>query len=96
MTDKVTRPLYDYDKLIAESTGLYRDWWVMWKCNHPEWALIPEQPKEPIIKLPPKPKVTFKPLSCKRCNSTWTPRRKEPPVQCPKCKSPYWSRPKKV
>jgi len=31
--------LYDYDKLIAESDGLYRQWWVMWKRIHPEWAI---------------------------------------------------------
>ena len=83
---------FDYDKLIAESTGLYREWWVMWKRTHPEWALHPEEPKEPVIKSAPKPKPTFKPLTCKRCNRNWTPRSKEPPVQCPKCHSPYWNR----
>jgi hypothetical protein len=86
---------FDYDKLIAESTGLYKEWWIMWKRDHPEWALIPEEPKEPIIKAPPKPKVIFKPLTCKRCSHTWTPRSKEPPVQCPKCHSPYWNRERK-
>lgn len=86
---------FDYDKLIAESIGLYKDWWILWKRIHPEWALIPEEPKEPVIKPPPKPKVTFKALTCKRCNHTWMPRSKEPPVQCPKCHSPYWNRDKK-
>jgi len=85
-------PKFDYDKLIAESDGLYWQWWNMWKRIHPEWALHPEKPKEPIIKAPPKPKVIFKPLSCKRCGSSWTPRSKEPPVQCPRCHSPYWNR----
>src|SRR6266446_1996075 len=61
-------PKCDYDKLIAESTGLYRDWWILWKRIHPEWALIPEKPKESVTKPPPKPKPTFKPLTCKRCN----------------------------
>ena len=94
MTDEVTpeHRKFDYDKLIAESDGLYRQWWILWKRIHPEWALIPEESKEPIIKPPPKTKVTFKKLTCKRCNHTWTPRSKTPPVQCPKCHSPYWNR----
>ncbi|MFL5699636.1 MAG: hypothetical protein ACJ797_21350 [Ktedonobacteraceae bacterium] len=85
-------PKFDYDKLIEESTGLYRDWWIMWKRIHPEWALHPEEPKELIIKPAPRPKPTFKPLSCKRCKHEWIPRTKQPPVSCPKCKSPYWNR----
>lgn len=44
-------PKYDYDKLIAESTGLYSMWWEMWKRIHPEWALIPE--KAPAVEPPP-------------------------------------------
>lgn len=40
----------------------------------------------------PEPKKVCKPLTCKRCNSTWTPRGKEPPIQCPRCHSPYWNR----
>src|SRR6266699_1414835 len=76
-------PKYDYDKLIAESTGLYKDWWIMWKRLHPEWALIKKD--EPIIKPPPKHKPVLKQLTCKRCNHTWTPRSKNPPMQCPKC-----------
>ena len=46
----------------------------------------------------PPPKIRkslYKPLTCNRCGAKWTPRRKEPPVQCPKCKSPYWNREKK-
>jgi hypothetical protein len=61
---------YDYDTLIEESDGLYRDWWIMWKRLHPEWALIPE--KELVVISPPQPKPTFKLLTCKRCNSSWT------------------------
>lgn len=81
---------FDYDKLIAKSTGLYKQWWIMWKRIHPEWTLIPE--KEPAVKLPPKPKATFKQLTCKRCNRSWNPHSKNPPTQCPKCKLPYWNR----
>ena len=35
-------------------------------------------------------------LSCTRCGHTWIPRRPEPPKVCPKCKSPYWDRPRKL
>jgi len=31
---------------------------------------------------------------CLRCGNKWTPRT-ENPKQCPKCKSPYWNKPKK-
>src|SRR5260370_8935952 len=82
-------PKFDYDKLIAESDGLYWQWWNMWKRIHPEWALHPEKPKEPIIKPPPKPKEIFKPLSCNRCRGSRTPRSTEPPVQSPTRTHPY-------
>ncbi len=84
-------PLLDIDKLIAESTGIYALFWETFKKHHPERCLIRENPK-PEIKILPKPKPTFKSLSCKRCSHTWTPRSKTPPVQCPKCHSPYWNR----
>jgi hypothetical protein len=29
------KSLDDYDKLIAESDGLYRQWWMLWKSIHP-------------------------------------------------------------
>ncbi len=33
---------------------------------------------------------------CERCEHEWIPRNKqETPVICPKCKSPYWNKPKK-
>jgi DNA-directed RNA polymerase subunit RPC12/RpoP len=84
---------YDYDKLIAESGWPYSQWWSMWKRIHPEWALVKEEVKEPEIPPPaPKPKATVKPQTCKRCGRTWTPRSNKPPVQCPKCHSPYWNR----
>ncbi len=87
-------PKLDYDKLIAESDGLYREWWLLWKRIHPEWGLVLEKEIEPpCSKVPPK--IPSKQLSCKRCDRTWTPRRKEPPVQCPECKSPYWNRERK-
>jgi DNA-directed RNA polymerase subunit RPC12/RpoP len=33
---------------------------------------------------------------CERCNHEWLPRDKDQePRVCPKCKSPYWNRPRK-
>ena len=33
---------------------------------------------------------------CERCGHTWVPRyKKERPRVCPKCKSPYWDKPRK-
>lgn len=34
-------------------------------------------------------------LKCKRCNHEWRPRFDEEPEICPKCKSPYWKKPRK-
>jgi len=34
--------------------------------------------------------------NCKRCGHYWRPRIENPPAQCPHCKSPYWSREKRV
>ena len=34
---------------------------------------------------------------CERCGHTWIPRDKEQePRVCPKCKSPYWNRPRRT
>jgi len=32
---------------------------------------------------------------CFRCYHTWKRRKEKPPKVCPKCKSPYWSKPRK-
>jgi len=32
---------------------------------------------------------------CERCGHEWIPRNKEEPLVCPKCKSPYWNKPKR-
>jgi DNA-directed RNA polymerase subunit RPC12/RpoP len=34
-------------------------------------------------------------LRCTRCGHEWVPRGKDRPVQCPKCSSPFWDRPRK-
>lgn len=36
--------------------------------------------------------------SCERCEHEWVPRSKidELPTICPKCKSPYWNKPRRV
>lgn len=34
---------------------------------------------------------------CERCGHEWLPRQRgKLPVACPKCKSPYWDRPRKA
>ncbi|MBD3252876.1 hypothetical protein GF386_04040 [Candidatus Pacearchaeota archaeon] len=32
---------------------------------------------------------------CERCDHRWIGRTKEIPITCPKCRSPYWNKPKK-
>ena len=32
---------------------------------------------------------------CLRCGHNWRPRKDDPPVQCPRCRSPYWDRERK-
>ena len=34
--------------------------------------------------------------TCTRCGHKWYPRTPERPRVCPKCKSPYWDKPRKV
>ena len=31
---------------------------------------------------------------CERCGHTWVPRTERRPTICPKCKSPYWDKPR--
>lgn len=40
-------------------------------------------------------KVPIMGYRCYRCNHEWLPRNEDVPKVCPKCKSPYWDRPKK-
>ena len=40
--------------------------------------------------------IIFKGFKCERCSHEWVPRNKEEyPIICPKCKSPYWNKPRK-
>ena len=39
-------------------------------------------------------KVKISRLKCERCRHKWSPRKTEV-IICPKCKSPYWDKPKK-
>lgn len=32
---------------------------------------------------------------CSRCEHQWAARKKQVPIVCPECKSPYWNLPKK-
>jgi DNA-directed RNA polymerase subunit RPC12/RpoP len=41
-------------------------------------------------------RVTLEGFRCERCGHEWVPRDKEQaPTVCPKCKSPYWNKPRK-
>jgi len=40
------------------------------------------------------PIVKLSKLKCERCGYEWIPRKTEIRI-CPKCKSPYWDRPRK-
>lgn len=40
--------------------------------------------------------VMLKGYQCERCEHKWVPRNEgDFPTVCPKCKSPYWNKPKK-
>jgi len=43
-------------------------------------------------------KVKLDGYRCERCDHEWLPREatQGEPVICPKCKSPYWNRPRKL
>ena len=41
--------------------------------------------------------ITVKGYKCERCNYQWIPRKAaEHPKVCPRCKSPYWDKPRKA
>lgn len=42
-----------------------------------------------------KVKIIREGFSCERCDYKWIPRKKDYPRVCPKCKSPYWDKPRK-
>ena len=42
----------------------------------------------------PKVPITVMGYRCERCGHEWVPRNSAEPRVCPKCKSPYWDKPK--
>ncbi len=42
-----------------------------------------------------KIKITKEGFKCERCGHEWVPNGVTNPIVCPKCKSPYWNKPKK-
>lgn len=42
-----------------------------------------------------KKAIEFLMYLCLRCNHSWHPKINKVPTVCPKCKSPYWSIPRK-
>jgi len=49
-----------------------------------------------VVKEQPVARVTFQGYRCERCGHQWVPRQTEEPRVCPKCKNPYWNRPRRV
>jgi DNA-directed RNA polymerase subunit RPC12/RpoP len=43
-------------------------------------------------------KIMLEGYECERCGHTWIPREttEGDPLVCPKCKSPYWNKPRKT
>lgn len=39
--------------------------------------------------------ITLKGWECERCSHQWVPRDEDHPRVCPKCKSPYWDKPRR-
>jgi len=40
--------------------------------------------------------ITLKGYKCERCGREWIPRKEGKPIVCPKCKSPYWDKPREI
>jgi len=40
------------------------------------------------------PEVILRGYECARCGHKWVPRDDDKPKVCPKCKSPYWDKPR--
>ena len=49
-------------------------------------ALASGKPDSPVVQQ----------QTCLRCANKWWPRRPQKPLRCPRCKSPYWDRPRKL
>lgn len=43
-----------------------------------------------------KVKIEIWGYKCERCGHEWVPRNEPTPLVCPKCKSPYWNRPRRA
>ena len=39
---------------------------------------------------------TLQRQTCQRCGKTWWPRQSTKPARCPRCKTPYWDRPRRI
>jgi hypothetical protein len=68
-----------------------------------EWAMSSGRTPEELAfaryyleKRPGGPQIAPAVCTCLRCGHTWTQRSDERPRICPKCKSPYWDKPRKA
>jgi predicted Zn-ribbon and HTH transcriptional regulator len=71
------------------------------KTDCKQWNITPTQWREAIKQALEfrlfcmETKETVQVIKCKRCEHGWLPRSTENPTICPKCKSPYWNKPRK-
>jgi predicted Zn-ribbon and HTH transcriptional regulator len=47
------------------------------------------------VNIMAKVKITVDGFLCERCRHKWVPKKEDLPLVCPKCKSPYWNKPRK-
>lgn len=45
---------------------------------------------------PSRVTLTLEGFHCLRCDHEWVPRGTDEPVICPKCKSAYWNKPRRI
>jgi DNA-directed RNA polymerase subunit RPC12/RpoP len=50
---------------------------------------------QPLVEYMSERQVSVTMYKCERCKHEWIPRNEEKPTICPKCKSPYWDKPRK-
>ena len=80
-----------------------RQWWTAYFRNgglNPEILdradeILRERAIEEAQEIQPHHKTELPKYTCKRCGGSWTARKNKKPVQCPKCKSPYWDKDRK-
>jgi Zn finger protein HypA/HybF involved in hydrogenase expression len=91
------------DYRAADVVGIVRGVIITGSTIVLEWAMslgrTPEElafARSYLEKRSGGPQITPAVCTCLRCGHTWTQRSDERPRICPKCKSPYWDKPRKA